>query len=761
MRIAKGVAVALATAIFVSGGGVATSLVAAQPAQASSTQSEIDGAVAEILDQTNAERANVGLTPLKLNTAITSVAQNWTQAMATQQSMTHNPDYQTQVPQPWIRVGENVGQGYTKDTIVAAWMASPGHKANILGDFTHIGIGYWVDDAGRGWFTQDFGKYDTPALSMITNPVTTVGKHDFTTSWDINWNENVQNYKEELRSSDGTLLQTQVTTNPTVTFTNLSDLTTYSVSIVAQVTNALGETYVSPANTSVVTTLEDVPAIGALTNLALLPGETQIAGSWDAPTGVYGALQPYTVELLQGGQVVSTAKTTNTNYVFSELPTNTSYDIRVTATSALGTKTAISSAIATSKTLLSSVANVTAPTKLTVASDLSSVSPSWSVPDSKTGNNLIYTVTLSSAGKSDVVVTTASTSYSFKNLPADTAYTVKVQATVTADNGVTTATSAAAVADSRTLASAPAPTPTASPTPTSTASPSPFEPTSTVTVKASTAPGKLRTTPEYNTANISWDVPTDVVGNISNYTLTLKQAGKSDQTFTVNGTSYSLSGLTEGTSYTVSIVANVISVDGSQTATSPDASVDLQTFTRFTDSKYSSFPREVDWMKTAGISTGYWDGTYAPFGTVTREQMAAFMYRMAGRPAFNPTSPFMDARYSSFPLEVNWMKTAGISTGYWDGTYAPFGTVTREQMAAFMHRYAVNVCSVNLPVSKVFVDAKYSSFPSDVAWMGGAGISTGYWDGTYRPFDPVTREQMAAFMYRLNNYINANGGCHH
>jgi hypothetical protein len=185
----------------------------------------------------------------------------------------------------------------------------------------------------------------------------------------------------------------------------------------------------------------------------------------------------------------------------------------------------------------------------------------------------------------------------------------------------------------------------------------------------------------------------------------------------------------------------------------------VQTLARFIDSKYSSFPREVDWMKTAGISTGYGDGSYDPFGTVTREQMAAFMYRMAGRPAFTATAPFTDAKYSSFPTEVNWMKTAGISTGYWNGTYAPFDTVNREQMAAFMHRYATKVCGVNVPASKYFVDTKYSSFPVEVAWMGGAGISTGYWDGTYRPYDPVTREQMAAFMYRLNSYIESNGGC--
>ena len=58
----------------------------------------------------------------------------------------------------------------------------------------------------------------------------------------------------------------------------------------------------------------------------------------------------------------------------------------------------------------------------------------------------------------------------------------------------------------------------------------------------------------------------------------------------------------------------------------------------------ASFQVEIQWMADQGISTGYADGTFRPTANVTRQAMAAFMYRFAGSPAFTPpvTSPFSD-----------------------------------------------------------------------------------------------------------------------
>jgi uncharacterized protein YkwD len=77
-------------------------------------------------------------------------------------------------------IGENIAQGYAQPSdVVAAWMASPGHRANILdADFTVVGIGAAQDANGVWWWTADFGGVADPGTvpagtSPTTNPPTT------------------------------------------------------------------------------------------------------------------------------------------------------------------------------------------------------------------------------------------------------------------------------------------------------------------------------------------------------------------------------------------------------------------------------------------------------------------------------------------------------------------------------------------------------------------------------------------------------------
>jgi hypothetical protein len=144
-------------------GTTATALtVAAPPAPAAAaTQQETAAAIQRIIDDTNAVRAEVGLAPLRHSTAIDAVAQRWTEQQLANNAMSHNPDYAAQMPAGWRRAGENVAYGYSYDTVVAAWKASPGHYQNMVGDFTDIGVGY-VDVNGKRFYTQNFGNYASP-----------------------------------------------------------------------------------------------------------------------------------------------------------------------------------------------------------------------------------------------------------------------------------------------------------------------------------------------------------------------------------------------------------------------------------------------------------------------------------------------------------------------------------------------------------------------------------------------------------------------
>ena len=133
----------------------------ARPAAANPPKvtTELDRIRATLVADTNSYRTKRGLRPLALHAGLSGVAQRWSDTMAARKSMVHNLKLSSLVPGAWRRIGENIGMGYDLNAITAAWFASPGHKANILGEFTHIGIGYTVDREGTPWYVQDFAKY--------------------------------------------------------------------------------------------------------------------------------------------------------------------------------------------------------------------------------------------------------------------------------------------------------------------------------------------------------------------------------------------------------------------------------------------------------------------------------------------------------------------------------------------------------------------------------------------------------------------------
>jgi hypothetical protein len=124
--------------------------------------------IQRIFDDTNAARASNGLPALVLNEQMTSVAQNWSQQQASAGSMSHNPNYSTQIPGGWSGAAENVAYGYAVGDVTNGWMNSPGHKANILGDYNSIGIG-----VQNGYYTQVFAKYANVSQPAPEQPTPT------------------------------------------------------------------------------------------------------------------------------------------------------------------------------------------------------------------------------------------------------------------------------------------------------------------------------------------------------------------------------------------------------------------------------------------------------------------------------------------------------------------------------------------------------------------------------------------------------------
>ncbi len=150
----------------------------------------------------------------------------------------------------------------------------------------------------------------------------------------------------------------------------------------------------------------------------------------------------------------------------------------------------------------------------------------------------------------------------------------------------------------------------------------------------------------------------------------------------------------------------------------------------------------------AGITSGYPDGTYRPDNPVTRAQMAKFIAKALhlNTPEECTAPPFSDVPTDAWYCPyVKAVKDAGIVTGYPDGTYRPDETVDGWQMAVFIARAMhlnTSPCTAP-PFSDVPTDAWYCPY---VKALKSAGIVSGYPDGTYRPDELIRRDRMAAFI---------------
>lgn len=121
-----------------------------------------------------------------------------------------------------------------------------------------------------------------------------------------------------------------------------------------------------------------------------------------------------------------------------------------------------------------------------------------------------------------------------------------------------------------------------------------------------------------------------------------------------------------------------------------DPKVTLPKTSPFKDvNETDQFYTQIVWAYQAGITTGWSDGTFRPRDNIARDAIAAFLYRFEGKPAFTVTesSPFSDVRPSTqFFKEIVWLYTAGITTGFANGSFQPFRSTSREAIAAFLYR---------------------------------------------------------------------------
>lgn len=160
------------------------------------------------------------------------------------------------------------------------------------------------------------------------------------------------------------------------------------------------------------------------------------------------------------------------------------------------------------------------------------------------------------------------------------------------------------------------------------------------------------------------------------------------------------------------------------------------------------YTEAVQWMVNNEITTGKTDTCFAPGDAVTRGQAAAFLWRMEGSPTGSPAHPFTDVAASWQQEPVAWMAAEEITTGTSDTTFSPDKTVTRGELAAFLHRLAG---SPDAPPPTQFTDVVKAWQVTPVGWMVTNEITTGTTATTFEPEKSVTRGQIATFLYRYKD----------
>ena len=165
--------------------------------------------------------------------------------------------------------------------------------------------------------------------------------------------------------------------------------------------------------------------------------------------------------------------------------------------------------------------------------------------------------------------------------------------------------------------------------------------------------------------------------------------------------------------------------------------------TPFTDIAGSTFANDIAWLADSGITSGCTPSTYCPTGTVTRGQMASFLARALDLPD-SSKDYFPDDSGSTHEADINKVAHAGITSGCGGGKYCPTALVTRGQMASFLAK------ALDLPASDAdtFTDDDGSSHEPNIERIAAAGLTSGCTATRFCPSDSVTRGQMAAFLHR-------------
>jgi hypothetical protein len=222
-------------------------------------------------------------------------------------------------------------------------------------------------------------------------------------------------------------------------------------------------------------------------------------------------------------------------------------------------------------------------------------------------------------------------------------------------------------------------------------------------------------------------------------------------TFTLDLGGNTFTGMVSGSNSCVTVVSETDEATGLTTYTCTYTPAEKENcpsegFTDVDTGKW--YHNAVDYVLAKGIMEGNGNGTFAPGGTLTRAQLAQILYNVAGRPEVTVGSPFTDVPSGKwYTNAITWASEAGIVEGYGDGTFGPMHSVSRQDLAVMLWRYAGKPKATQTSLN--FTDADMVSDYAQAAllWANEVGIVQGS-SGKLNPKGSATRAEAAAMIMR-------------
>ena len=181
----------------------------------------------------------------------------------------------------------------------------------------------------------------------------------------------------------------------------------------------------------------------------------------------------------------------------------------------------------------------------------------------------------------------------------------------------------------------------------------------------------------------------------------------------------------------------------------------------FVDMAADAWYREaVQYVYDKGMMTGTGENVFSPDMTTSRGMIVTILYRLEGSPAGSGATGFSDVADGQWYTDaVRWASERGIVNGYGNGTFGPNDPITREQMAAILFRYAqYKNCDVSgrMDLSGYTDEDQISRYAAGpMGWAVSEGLITGTTATTLEPTGSATRAQVATILMRFCTQVMA------